>query len=497
MHAFDPQVLDFGAVGYHNAGEPFCVALSAEPLEALIADARRGWRLYELALIERPGDVWDYVWVTPQSVPESLRDRFAAARAAAGSDKSQHPWPEGKLPFEVFDRMFQPAWAWDPEPLDEAWRGGWPAHYAISLYSVVRDALSGLAASDPLIAHELRQIRERAHPWDKLSRRDALARARDSFHAPKPDRHADGFYRELARLLRDPDLVSVACRGQGDWRMLRLLCGEQRRRMEATGHSAQHALFIGVSGEYDPAVTGWGCEVLWFSEGLSHGDLLIEDRPRGAPIKELVERHRRRPQVVLADSGEAEIDGYRRTAGDGWVRYDHLAPTTRRLRQELIAARWSGNTKPALAFADSGACVYPHERVLVVVGPDAHDTALVALSNTLAEWRGPLPVVVSDEARAASVELLRVAEGWTDVAHLRERLPWVDVALLLAPHADTVPMLAQWLGQQTDPWPPWIAGTPEVTGIAIDYCIEGDLSAALGSAVNQARAARPLRGPRA
>lgn len=43
--------LDFGSVGYHDAKEPFRIALDADALLALIGDARCAWRVYELALV--------------------------------------------------------------------------------------------------------------------------------------------------------------------------------------------------------------------------------------------------------------------------------------------------------------------------------------------------------------------------------------------------------------------------------------------------------------
>lgn len=500
--------LDFGAVGYHDAKEPFCVTLSAEALEELIADGRRGWRVYELALIERPGDVWDYVRVAPQAVPERLRERIDRARVVAAAatlpGQPAQAWPEGQLPFCAFDEMFQPIWAWDPEALDEAWRGGWPASYAVRLHALARDSLSELSTSDPLIAYELRQIRERCHPWDRLSRSNALGRTRDSFHAPKPDRHTDGFYLELARLLGDPELVSVACRGQGDWRLLRLLCGEQRRRMEATGHPAQHSLFIGVSGDYDPAVGGWGCEVLWFSEGLSHGDLLIEDRPNGANIKELIERYRRRPQVVLADSKEVEIDGYQRTAGDGWARYDRVQPTTRRLRQEIIAARWSGDNQPILAFAESGISVYPHERALVVIGAEVDDEALRVIAEILSGWRtrGLAPLLLYDgpEARAAEAGLdvtnaFPLGDGLTalDMAAWVRDLPWIDgVLALFAPDA-WIAAINDCILARPGPWATWVAATPDSGLRHVDQLISSDVASGFAQAAERARCAKPHR----
>ena len=67
--------LDFGIVGHHYLREPFCVRLDASALEQLISDARNAWRVYELTLINRPGDVWDYVHVRGLPCPRTSRAR--------------------------------------------------------------------------------------------------------------------------------------------------------------------------------------------------------------------------------------------------------------------------------------------------------------------------------------------------------------------------------------------------------------------------------------
>jgi hypothetical protein len=49
-------VIDFGAVGYRQARHPFKIRLAAEGLSALFRDVAAAHRVYELLLIERPGD---------------------------------------------------------------------------------------------------------------------------------------------------------------------------------------------------------------------------------------------------------------------------------------------------------------------------------------------------------------------------------------------------------------------------------------------------------
>lgn len=503
--------LDFGQVGHHDDKEPFRLHLDAEKLGALIADARNAWRVYELSLIERPGDVWDYVHVTPEAVPAALDKRIAEARAAAKIRfVAEHPWPEGKVPFAIFDDMFQPVWDWDPEPLDEAWRGRSLDRYARELFAVAQAAKASLDHSDPLIASELRLIDAHEHPLGDLSRGKALEQLQDGFHAPRADRHCAGFYRELARLLADPELVSVACRGEGDWTMLRLLCAEQRRRADATGHRPLHSLFISMSADAHPAVSWWGCEVLWFSEGLAHGDLLIEDRPNGAPIKELIERYRRRPQVVLADAADVQIDGYQRTDGDGWVRFDRIEPTPRRLRVEIIGPRRSFRELPVLRFSEAGGSVFAFEFGILALGEALSAAAIACVAEAMSEWckHGTPPLVLATDASVVSsgldmsgLQLVPAALATASEAEqrdwlqaiLRENARWIDVALVLNAPTWLAARLAELLDAQRSPWAPWVVATEGTQRLSADCTLGTDPASDLQAALVSARAAKPVK----
>lgn len=503
--------LDFGPIGFHDNKEPFRVLLDAGALHALIADARNAWRVYELGLIQRPGDVWDYVHVTPEAVPAALGRRIADAHTAAKIRfVAEHPWPDGRVPFAAFDDIFQPVWAYDPEPVDEAWRGRSLDGYARELFAVAQAAKASLDLGDPLIASELRQITALSHALDDLSRGEALKRLRDCFHAPRADRHGAGFYDELTRLLPDPELVSVACRGEGDWTMLRLLCAEQRRRADATGHRPLHSLFISMSADGHPAVSWWGGEVLWFSEGLAHGDLLIEDRPNGAPIKELIERYRRRPQVVLADAAEVHIDGYQRTDGNGWVRFDRIEPTTRRLRVEIIGPRRSFRELPVLQFSEVGGSVFAFEFGIVVLGEALSATAIACVAEVVSEWckRGAPPLVLATDASVVSAEhdipgvhLVPAALSTASEAEqrdwlralLRERMRWIDAALALNVQPWLAARLGEVLDAQRSPWAPWVVATEGTQQLSMDRTLGTDPASNLQEALANARAAKPVK----
>lgn len=78
--------IDFGKVGYWNSGALFRIRLDASPLTDLIRDTTDAHRVFELLLIDRPGDVWDYVQVIPEDVPAGVANRIARASVGPTND---------------------------------------------------------------------------------------------------------------------------------------------------------------------------------------------------------------------------------------------------------------------------------------------------------------------------------------------------------------------------------------------------------------------------
>jgi hypothetical protein len=319
--------IDFGEVGYHGRKQRFSLTLDASPLAELIAHAHQAHRVYELMLIDRPGDVWDYVWVAPGSMPDFVRWRFDRPRAEAQPRFAKtHPWPDGKVPFVVFDRGHQ--WAGDDTtPEDEAWLShrDSPAMraFAAQWLATAKMAQEELDRTDPLLRHEIDRFRRGDHDYAFLERRDAIAKGRQ--HPPTEPLLTADFYDKLDELLRDPELPSVAYRGDGDYKVLRMLCAEQRRRVDATGRPPREALHLCALIDRQVNTTAWGAEVFFYDEGLGPGDLFIEERSLGASIKELVEVHSRRPRRgFLCRKDEGPIAGYSVERGDGWFFYRRL-----------------------------------------------------------------------------------------------------------------------------------------------------------------------------
>jgi hypothetical protein len=500
--------IDFGEVGYRNSSEPFRVRLDARPLMTLIADAKRAYRVYELMLMGRPGDVWDYVHVTAEAIPARVADRIASAREKATPLYGPHPWPDGAVPFNDFDRMFS-YHGDDTEPEDEAWlrhrTGAAMRAYARQLLAIADQAKELLGFGDPLIAHELKRIRVGTHDFDQLERRAAVAQARRE--PPREEvRHTPEFYKKLDELLQDPEIASVAYRGVGDYRVLRSVATIQRSRADRTGHQLGRALEITASVGHEINNQAWDSHIWFYMEGLGHGDLFI-DEATTSNIKAFVEVHRRvNARYILACKDEGEIAGYSTESGDGWTLYRRNNPVPRRIALRWLRYALDGSREPVLMLDADSAWVYAFDFAAVVVGESVDAEARDALAASIADWQaaGGKPVVLvlgdtmpftaagcrnllippSDTARQA-IEAAR-ADWWTTI--LQERCRWVDVVLALDPPDWVKAPLVKHVRRQERPWPPWVAASPGSAEVKADFALQGDLAALFTDARVRARA---------
>ena len=111
--------VDLGRSGGGDA--PFLVRLLASPLSELIRATERACRVYELLLIDRPGDIWDYVMVALEAVPPAVTERLPRTDNDARKVNDGDPAALPLIPFPEFDRLFE---YWDEDTTDEAatWR---------------------------------------------------------------------------------------------------------------------------------------------------------------------------------------------------------------------------------------------------------------------------------------------------------------------------------------------------------------------------------------
>lgn len=503
--------VDFGEVGFWNGKQPFRVRLESGPLADLIRATENAHRVYELLLLDRPGDVWDYVWVVLEAAPQRVADRVARARQSVHPKGagSVHPWPEDHLPFKVFDSLFY--WAWDDtEPEDEAWLNHRDSalmrSFSQQALSIARAAQSRLEWNDHLLRHVVSRVKSGGHPHCYLDRDVARNKGREM--APNDPQHTPGFYKKLSELLRDADFASIAYRADGDYRVLRMLATEQRRRANLTGHSAGNALHLSALVNSKISNEAWDSEIWFFEEGLAHGDLFIEGGGLGGGnIKALVESHHRVPgKFILSWRDEGSIDGFIAEAGEGWVVYTKQSPDTRRLALETIQDRRHSKLGAVLSFAGSGATLFDYDKTVVVVGAEVSAAAQASLALALTEWQrsggDPMLVVVGDTApfdQAGFKGVLSVpADAGDDksLAHwlhaeLHRSRPWIDAVIALHAPGWASQVLADRLRRPDGPWPAWVVATSGEPHLKVDHWLEGDLEQALQHAHRRAQGTRP------
>lgn len=401
-------VVDFGEVGYRTDRQPFLIRLNADGLTALINDSLRGSRIYEIFKIQRPGDIWRYLVVefieVPKRVQEKYQYRWEERKPKYGGE---HPWPDQVVPLLEFDGFFMYAWD-DTEPEDQCWLdhrySSVMRAIADQLFAQVRVAQGHLDWNDPLMQHEIASIREGKHPYDYLDSSRWLGGLRA--HKPNPPRFKKAFYEKAESLVSDLSVVSVAWRGGGDHDLFRLLCREQRKRADRSGHKPGHALAINALTNDNPDVEPWGSTVNFYSEGIGYGDLFIEQACLGNSIKNLVETGHKAPgRYILAVRDEGTIDGFSKESGDGWVLYRRDAPFSHRHSVTRSADYMSPPVEQLLTLEnDSGSFgIFDHEHIVFVVQGDPYQSDWKALAEQVRRIEhkgGPVTVVVSSDDHA-------------------------------------------------------------------------------------------------
>ena len=499
--------IDFGSVGDRFGNKPFRVRLDAGALDLLIEHANNAHRVYELFLVDRPGDLWEYVWVSVEEAPDSVHARIERAREQSRprSRHQSHPWPDARIPFTDFDNLF--FWAWDDTSSeDEAWleyRDS-PTMLAFSrqLMAIVLEAQRNLIWEDDLLRHVATRIRSGTHPYDYLDRRVAIKKDREN--PPNNPTFSSAFYEKLQDLLRDPELTSVAYRGNGDYTLLKVLATEQRRRARLTGHLPERALRLSALVNRKANTDAWDADIQFFDEGLDHGDLYIETGGLGGcSIKELIEKHHRIPgRFVLSAKNEGLIDGFECESGAGWTLYRRAIPDPRRRGLERIVPRHRNHLKPLLKFEGLGASLFKHDKAILVIGETVARSIRILLAEVVSEWQlsegDPLLIILGDSEpfiRAGcrdqvvlTERLRRDGEGDTSewLTSVLGSRSWIDVVVALEAPAWLDRVLADRISRQREPWLPWVISTSDTDSLEADLVLANDLLQNLADARKRA-----------
>ena len=184
--------LDFGPVSGQGL-HPFAIALDAAPFEQLLDDARNAHRIYELALLQRPGDLWEYLEVIATQIPPTIAGPLDKARILASQTGA--PWPEGRVPFAVFDNHVRDG-ADEAAAAAEAWRDACAGEAAQAFVQELFGRIPEVVANgNGLVADEQARIAAGTHAFAFLPRERAIAESRR--HPPNAPVHTEAFYAKL------------------------------------------------------------------------------------------------------------------------------------------------------------------------------------------------------------------------------------------------------------------------------------------------------------
>ncbi len=507
MTRFELQLtIDFGGVGYRDPKEPFIVRLDAAPLVELLEDSAKAHRVYELMLIDRPGDIWLYVNAVPVALPKRVVDRIEYRREQSAEDGSADV-ASRPFRFTAFDTLFTPP-HWDSDPEDDAWgevaKSTVVHDFARQLLAMVRDSVVRISWNDPLIAHIVASVRKGQHPFHMMDRNKF--RHEIAGHGVYPPEHSPGFYKKLDDLLRHPEIASVAYRAEGDYSVLRAMATEQRRRAEATGHAVGHALHLSALTDLKLLNEEWDSTIWFFSEGLAHGDLRIEGRNQmGTSVSDLIVKHRYVPgRFLLSYRDEGDIPGFSREIGEGFVLYTREQPLSRRRAMEAIHFRRRPSGTRVFSFAPD-ATVYSYDKTLILIGESVEPRAREMLAQRIAPWQadgGDVVLLVEGDTRPFDVHGCKRVTGVSDVdpAARREFLWQVldgeqrscDVVIsLLAPEWIVEHIHIRYL-TDSGAWPSrtWVVGTPATPDVPMNFELSGDIADALETAIRRSQVPR-------
>ena len=290
------MLLELNIQPFHSDPMPFRVEVQDHALDHLIADAHAGLRLYELMMIRRPGDVWQYLWVKEVEVPPSVSACIAYKRQEK-SPWGPCQWPEHSLPLNDFESFFR----WDRDDTSEesvCWLTARESieflDYGRTLFDRVRGAQAELRRSDDLLIQvELAAMDSFQHAYD-LAGKLPMERTYPDYMTPTTAKRSAAFYEKLIEVVARPEVHSVAARDDKDYQTMRILCTEQRRRAIRTGNPVGDDMSLCVVSDHFPGFENWQAKVACSQEGLGYGDLLLDCDGSGG-FKCLFESYLARP----------------------------------------------------------------------------------------------------------------------------------------------------------------------------------------------------------
>lgn len=257
---------------------PFTVAIDAKPLAILIESAMRGYRVYELMSLHRPGDVLQYFQIRLIDVDRDVQDR------ARNSHRQRNPCPRdeddsSELLLPDFDRLF--SWEGDDTtPEARCWlmfrsEPTWRERMTNFFGLVVKCQQQLHNQGDYLVRHELDRITQGTHWRDFVS---DLPRHPDVIDCPPAKTGlSPALFQLIEDLISRETVQSVSCPLE-DYALWRILVEQQVRRAERSGKPPQEAFKLGGPDSGLPFVVAedWGGKVHIPYEGACTGGVFIK-----------------------------------------------------------------------------------------------------------------------------------------------------------------------------------------------------------------------------
>ena len=298
----EPVLLDLAFRNNRGGKCVFQVKLHFDGLAQLLNDALHGLRVYDLMMIRRPGDIWNYVWVEKLNIPESVEKRHQLdgwrVRRSGQFDL-----------FTEFDGLFSHSDG-NKTPEDECWlraRGKRPfAGLADELFSDVRNVQSKVRSKrDLLTRYVLAAMGARKHFYDFLPAPPTICTmpGYKPIYTPK---HKPGYYRQLYALLRSPKLTSIGFARDDDFVANRLACLEQLRRSCQPNDQEKRWLSITMSSSGREYFREWGAAVRCHDESIGDAQLYVVPT---AAVKVFI-TWITPPPLCFTDEDAGEFEGY-------------------------------------------------------------------------------------------------------------------------------------------------------------------------------------------
>lgn len=298
---------------------PFTLGIDVKALDILLESAWRGYRVYELMSLRRPGDVLQYYRVRLVDVNQDVQNRV--------DEHLRDSWSRDKVDPTVFslpefDRLFSRDGD-DMPPDAECWLRFMSSPFwrerMTNLFGLVMDCQQQLRnRGDYLVQHELDRITQGTHWRDFVS---DLPRHTDEIDCPPAKTGlSPALFHLIEDLISRETVQSVSC-PLTDYALWRLLVEQQVRRAELSGKPPQEAFNLSGPDSGLPFVVAedWGGKVHIPYEGACTGDIFIKPGWRKFSFDSM--KSTCRFLLTQEDYGEQECAS--RTVVDEWVLYEY------------------------------------------------------------------------------------------------------------------------------------------------------------------------------